>query len=246
LGLDVEKKEQADEDMGEDELRLPEITAEDINPSLAIDESMDEVALQNLANTPALTGAIPMAIFDQAMKKFHNDERLAERFFDMVATFDQGTTTRRILQHIVDTLVQIKPDTVPTIACQLKLPLIGLDPTSADFPTALAKSLEYTRSGMKHLVLQKPQIAESAVSTLLPFTSNKELDPDVHKVIVVSLRQFTKDLGGGEAAAKLAEKLQAERRPGDAQYLLSVALRQDGSDARLLQMKEAMTAVVAT
>jgi U3 small nucleolar RNA-associated protein 6 len=243
LGLDEEKKELQDEDEGEDMLKLPEVTAEDINPSLAKDDSVDEIALQNLANTPALTGAIPMAIFDQAMKQFHNDEKLAERFFDMVAEFDQGTTTRKILQHIVDSLVQIKSDTVSTITCQFRLPLVGLDLASAKFPTALAESLETIRSGIKRVALFKAQIAASAVSRLLPITAHNELDPDVQKVLVISLRKFTKELGGADASADLVEKLQLEQRPRDAQFLLDMALRYDSTNKRLLQARESLTAV---
>jgi U3 small nucleolar RNA-associated protein 6 len=244
--LDGNRKKQQDEDMGEDLLRLPELTAEDINPSLAKDDSVDEIALQNLANTPALTGAIPMAIFDQAMKQFDNDEKLAERFFDMVVEFDQGTTTRKILQHIVYSMIQIKPDTVPTIICQFRLPLVGLDPVSAEFPTALAESLEIARSGMKRVALFKAQIAASAVSKLLPVTAHDELDPDVQKVLVISLRKFTKELGGGDAAADLIEKLQLEQRPRDAQFLLDMALRCDSANKRLLQAREPLTGITTT
>jgi U3 small nucleolar RNA-associated protein 6 len=246
LGLDGEREEKQDQDMGDDMMRLPELTAEDINPSLAKDDSVDEIALQNLANTPALTGAIPIAIFDQAMKQFHNDERLAEQFFDMVAAFDQGTTTRRILHHIVDSLTQIKPDTVSTINCQFTLPLAGLDPYTAEFPAALAESLEAARSGMKRLALQKAQIAENAIFKLLPFASNRELDQDVHKVLVVSLRKFIKEQGGGDAAAKLVEKLRLEKRARDAQFLLDMALRQESANERLLQLQASLTSLVPT
>jgi U3 small nucleolar RNA-associated protein 6 len=246
LGLDGEKKELQDEDMGEDMMRLPDLTAEDINPSLTKDDSVDEIALQNLANTPALTGAIPIAIFDQAMKHFNEDEELAEQFFDMVAVFDQGTTTRKILQHIVDSLVQIKPDTVITITCQFSLPLVGLDPSSAEFPAALAESLETIRLGMKRLPLQKAQIADNAIYKLLPFASNRELDQDVQKVLIISVRKFIKEQGGGDASAKLVERLQVEKRPRDAHLLLDMALRQDSANERLLQLQASLTSVVAT
>jgi len=239
LGLDgnvVSKGLGEDEAMDADTIALPDITAEDINPTPGRDDGVDEVALQILADTPALTGAIPIAIFNEAMKQFQNDEKLAERFFEMVAEFDQTPTTEKILRHIVSSLVEVRPDTVSATVCQFSLPLVGVDPTSAEFPAALAESLGIIRIAMQRLVLMKSQISEAAMMKLLPFTS-KALDPDVLTVLAVSLRQFTKEFGGPDGSVSVVEKLQQEKRIGEARYLLDVALKQDRTNQRLLQAR---------
>ncbi|KAF2433748.1 hypothetical protein EJ08DRAFT_628412 [Tothia fuscella] len=248
LGLDGEgRKKNVDVDMeedeGEDVLRLPGLTAEDVNPTLAKDDSVDEIALQNLANTPALTGAIPIAIFDAAMAHFNHDEELAVRFFNMVAEFDSNSTTQKILRHILDSMLQHKPDTVATISCQLNLPLLGVSPSSPEFPAALSESLQIIRTCSKRLPLKKAQIAEAAISKLVPYIPKKGLDPDIQKVLAISIRQFNKELGGPEASATLVERLQEEKRLRDAKYLLEVAVRQYAANERLLQTHAQLTAV---
>jgi U3 small nucleolar RNA-associated protein 6 len=84
LGLDVDhSKTEAvnggDEDV--DMITLPQVTAEDINPSLAQDDGVDEVALQNLASAPILTGAIPLAVCHEAVPR-------------------QGQSRRGLLRHV--------------------------------------------------------------------------------------------------------------------------------------------------
>ena len=143
-------------------LMLPEVTAEDINPTLEKDAEVDAVALKNLENTPALTGAIPIAIFDAAMKEFEGDAELGEEFFDMVAEFDRGATFDRILRHIVSQLEEAKPDNMHTISCQFMLPLIKVETDSPSFPEALSTSLSTIRTAMRRLPLQKKPIAETA------------------------------------------------------------------------------------
>lgn len=45
-------------------------------------EEVDVKALQRLADAPAYTGAIPLAIFDAAMKQFGDECAIAANFFD--------------------------------------------------------------------------------------------------------------------------------------------------------------------
>src|SRR5437016_3559762 len=47
----------------EDIIKLPELTAEDMDPTLEEGDDSDQNLWQNIASTPALSGAIPLAIF---------------------------------------------------------------------------------------------------------------------------------------------------------------------------------------
>jgi U3 small nucleolar RNA-associated protein 6 len=195
LGLDETAMKQevtdVDDGMTADTIVLPEVTAEDINPGLRDDKGY-HATLQNLASMPALSGAIPIAIFDSAMKHFKNDETLAEQFFDLVSEFDQTPCSRRILQHILDFLIHSRPRTMSACICKFKLPLFGVVPTSPDFPGALRESLQTIRGSMEELPEAKKQVASRAVSWLTQLMQNADLDSDVRTALTASIRQFSK------------------------------------------------------
>jgi len=87
LGLDEERKAPEGPDEEDDNMMmLPEISAEDLDPEANKGvEEVNAAALERLANAPAYTGAIPLAIFDAAMKQFSEDSDVANDFFDLVA-----------------------------------------------------------------------------------------------------------------------------------------------------------------
>jgi U3 small nucleolar RNA-associated protein 6 len=244
LGVDGEKRME-EKDEGEDMLALPEVTAEDINPTPQKDDELDEVALRNLENTPALTGAIPIAIFDAAMKQFGHDEKLGEQFFDMVAEFDRSPAFERVLQHLVFILAEAKPNTVSTIACQMRLPLVGVEVGSPQFPTALGESLQLARKAVEGLPLKKHDIARRAILLLLPLSLNSEIDPDVQSVLSASIRQFVKTLDNGDRAADLVDILREQKREDHARRLLQIGVKLHGSNERLLQAHAVLNTVSA-
>ncbi|EOD52952.1 putative rrna processing protein utp6 protein [Neofusicoccum parvum UCRNP2] len=240
LGLDQERKKKAEqtaEDMDADMIALPEITAEDINPSLAKDDGVDKVALENLANTPVLQGAIPRAIFDEAMKQFQNDAKLAEQFFNMFAEFDRTPCTKAILEHIVDTLNKRNPTAVSTQICNFKLPLFGLEPTSPEFPSALSKSLQSIRASLQQTPQAKHLLAETAIMWILPILRQEDLDDGLRKVLTASLRQYVRALQNEEQLANAVSSLQEAKRLEDARILTECWTRQWPSSDRLLQVQ---------
>lgn len=251
LGLDSDRsKEQqntASDDPNADVVALPDVTAEDINPSLAKDDGVDETALENLAATPVLTGAIPMAVFDAAMKQFPKNVRVAEQFFDVFAEFDKTPCTRRILEHAATYMLKSFPGTVPAIVCGFKLPLTGTDPSSAELPAALGRCLDNIKSSMKEFPQLKREIAEKAAIWILPFTHDAQLDPDIRRVASSTLRQWLPALEEtrreAEAGSKVADivlSLQREGRLEDADSLLSIGLKRYGSNERLLQTRSSL------
>jgi U3 small nucleolar RNA-associated protein 6 len=248
LGLDADRKEeQAEEELDADEIALPQITAEDVNPSLGQDESVDEVALSNLASAPVLTGAIPMAVFDSAMKQFNDDPALAEHFFDMLAEFDQLPCIGQILQHIVDHLHKTSPHAVSTIVCAFQLQLFGIHPSDPSFPQALQTSLNLLNAAITQNPKAKSRLSEVAIRRiLLALRGFEELDePALRKVLVSSLRKYCRSLedatkSSGDAIVRLAEVLQEAGDAPDARILVGLTSKDWSTNERHVELQRAL------
>jgi U3 small nucleolar RNA-associated protein 6 len=249
LGLDIDRTQKAtEEDADADIIALPSVTAEDINPNLGQDDGVDQVALENLASTPVLTGAIPIAIFDSAMNQFKNDPLLAERFFDMFADFDQLPCLKRILQHVVNHLQQTSPGAASTVACELRWQLLGMDPTSPEFPSALRAALGMLDTAIQQRVDTRTRLAGVAIREILPALRAVE-DADeaaLKKVLLSSLRKYSRTLeestGGanGDAIAELAGALLGEERNADAKRLIESSMKHYRSNEKLLELQKSL------
>lgn len=178
------------DDNDADMITLPAVTEEDINPS-AEGEQVDEKALETLNATPALSGAIPLAIFDSAMNNFSNDDGLGRDFYDMVFEFEDIPCLRRILDHVVETM-QAHHSTSPRAQiCYIKLPTAGIRVTSPAFPRALGSSL----GRLKDLQPLSPSLAQEVVSWLQPIADTADLDPSLRKVILSTVRNAERAVG---------------------------------------------------
>ncbi|KAL3466676.1 U3 small nucleolar RNA-associated protein 6-domain-containing protein [Aspergillus heterothallicus] len=188
LGLDREidasQPEASVDDLDADMIVMPKITEEDINPSGPEDNDNIKAALKTLNSTPALSGAIPLTIFDSAIKNFDYDARFGHEFFDMVFEFVDVPCLQRILSHIVDVLQKAKSASHHTMICYIKLPTAGSQPTSADFPRALGAALSRLQEHR-----QNPQVAREVVSWLSPIKKTKDLDPSLQKALVVTIQK---------------------------------------------------------
>ncbi|KAJ5386111.1 RNA-processing protein HAT helix [Penicillium cosmopolitanum] len=187
LGLDEASQrpkpiEDKELDTDADMIALPSITGEDINPSGGDDKAVEE-ALENLNSTPALTGAIPLAIFDAAMKHFNNDDRFGFDFYEMVSEFHDAPCLHKILDHVVETMRAHQPTSPRTQICYIKFPTAGLSVTSAEFPRAFGGSL--TRLKETHL---SSALATEVVKWLQSIVETEDLDPSLKKVIVATMR----------------------------------------------------------
>ncbi|TID14428.1 RNA-processing protein HAT helix [Venturia nashicola] len=244
LGVDGIKETMQQEMDSEDMMRLPQVTEEDINPELQ-ESGIDEDALQKLENTPAITGAIPIAIITAAFKKFNDDPRLGEQFFDMVAEFQQTSAFNTMLNHIITSMLRSKPDAIETIACHLRSALIGIDPDEPTFPAAIGDTLRCARSSMARLPLLKVQIAERTIPVLLPYALDPKLDTDIQRVLSSSLRSFVREIGNPERVADLVDCLVEHEEQDQARRLLETSIKVNGSHARLMQAHAALNAVVS-
>lgn len=193
LGLDQPTKNNSAPtqpiDGEEDMIALPTITSEDVNPTAEKDDGLDEAALETLNATPALTGAIPMAIFDAAMEELGDNVIFAQEFFNMVFAFEDLPCLRKILDHIVTRQTTKSPSNYRTAICHIKLPIAGLKITSPEFPRALGTALSH----MKKYQME-PNLARELVEWLTPLFENEELDPALHKVVEITLARAQKDV----------------------------------------------------
>lgn len=207
LGLDEDGKKQEAVQQDEDEnmISLPTITAADVNPDASKGiEEVDDSTLQRLAKAPAFTGAIPIAIFDAAMKQFHNNAEVAEDFFELVATFDSVPSAKKILQHILSRLQTTSPNTPEAVICEARMQLFSIDLLSADFPTALGMALARVKAGMAAVSeKQRSALADKAVLMLLPYVQrHAELDEDVATVIVASTNRYLRIVAAAPKGSK--------------------------------------------
>ena len=233
LGLDQEDDKQEEvkdlDGVDGDVVALPTVTAEDMNPDQQSIEDVDPEALQKLVASPALSGAIPVAIFDAAMKQplFKDDQKLGLQFFDVVAEFGELPCTGRILVHVMDTIRGLAPESPETLIRWIWQPVIAIGVSSPVFPTGLGLCLDRLKLALKKLeqssttpnkIRSRIRLDQQVMERMLMYLKEDGLDPDIRKVIVMTLRkvwsQFQSDAeidpsGKGAEVVSLISKLHA-------------------------------------
>jgi U3 small nucleolar RNA-associated protein 6 len=229
LGLDEERTvREVPEEEDDNMMMLPEISAEDIDPEA--NKGVEEVnvaALKRLENAPAHTGAIPLAIFDAAMKQFNDDSDVANDFFDLVATFETVRSTRNILDTIYTRLQNVAPNSADQIICEAKMHTFNVAPASSEFPAALRESLATVKSGFaKVAATGQSKLAENAVVYLLRFVSqtDEKMDEGVVRVLEASIKKYLRlyvenTRGGMDKVKTLPSKLQNAGRKSEGEAL---------------------------
>lgn len=160
-------------------------------------EFIDQPILEKLEALPVVSGAIPIAIFDAAMKQFRGDATVGEAFFNMVAEFHVVSHTATILLHITNSLLNMAPSSPAALSCFIRQPLIGIGTLSAEFPVAFGVVLDRLNSTMQDLIpFKESEVGPSSrnlfqkiIKWMLSFLS-EDLDPDIAKVIAVTLRKL--------------------------------------------------------
>ncbi|KAK4161860.1 U3 small nucleolar RNA-associated protein 6-domain-containing protein [Cladorrhinum sp. PSN259] len=130
-----------DESVDGDEMMLPDPDAEAMGGKLKAKKVFTEEETKKMEQSPVLSGAIPMAIFDIARKQGFFGPAAAESFFDMFARFANVSVQGRIIQHVLTTMEEQFPGHPCTCSCQIRQPVIGVDVLTAAFPKALRESL---------------------------------------------------------------------------------------------------------
>ena len=201
LGLDAgkieEKNRQISEDDVEDLINLPAITPKDIMPARWPSDGAGQEALEKLVTDSASSGAIPVAIFDAAMKHFKENDKLCQKFFDMVAEFRGVPCQQSILSRIMDTLLSIAPNSPGTLIRWMQQPVVGIDVTTPKFPALFGRCLDrmkrsfetVTRICITTETAQPRRILGQQVIAWMLSYQEEDLDADVRKVIRTTMRK---------------------------------------------------------
>lgn len=163
-------------------------------------DHIDKGVLEELQKTPALSGSIPIAIFNAAMKQFPQDSDLGRQLFDLVARFKDIPCVSRVLRHIVQSLQDAAPQSPSTMICFFREPISCVKPVSVKFPSALRESLSRLRVSMETLsnsssiesnARRRGVFACEVVNWTLALleSENPELDQDISKALMAVLKK---------------------------------------------------------
>jgi U3 small nucleolar RNA-associated protein 6 len=193
LGLDVDDIQEDSMEIDEtadntgfatsdDMIGIPEFKTNSIRPSIVARVEVDSEAAKDPMITPALNGAIPLAIFDAARKQPFFCASAAEAFFDMFAAFSQVRCLSKILQHVLDTMVELYPIHPSTCNSYTRQPIVGISPLSAEFAVALGVSLARLKESMGK-TKNKAELTKRTRTWTEPILELEGLDPGIKVVL---------------------------------------------------------------
>lgn len=199
LGLDVDRSaqpaiEEAEENDkaftdSADVVAIPDFKAAALKSSMYKGIKVDGEAAQDPATTPALQGAIPIAIFEAARKQQFYTPAAAEAFFDMFVVFVDVPCQAKVLQHVLDTIRSESPKDCATCSCYIKEPLVGVDYKSPTFPGALGRALE-TMKEMMEVTNDKEGLSKKTLAWIEPILAVEDLDPGIKTVLTHTARKL--------------------------------------------------------
>lgn len=172
----------SDDSGDEDGLMLPDPDAQGQEGKTAKPQVFDEETTKKMEQSPALSGAIPMAIFDIAKKQPFYGPVAAEAFFDTFAVFTNVSSQPKIVQHVLTAMEEAFPNHPCTCSCRVRQPLIGVDAQTAAFPKALRESLARLKSGMERTE-DKKALADKTVVWINGILETEGLDVAIKTVL---------------------------------------------------------------
>ena len=201
LGLDVaEIEKESEQNTGNNDDgtgNLPAITHEDLMPTQRSSDGAKLEVLEKLGTGSVLLGAIPMAIFDAAMKHFKPSDKLCQQFFDMVAEFSQAPCQQSILCHIIDTMRSVAPQNPETLIRWIQQPVRGIDVTTPEFPALFRCCLDHMKRSFETLTpiratqgTARPMniLGHQVIAWLLSY-QKEVLDADIRQVMSTTIRK---------------------------------------------------------
>ena len=172
-------------------MNMSVITAKAADTPDVQDEGADQEAIGKLDLGSARLGAIPIAIFDAALKEFKDRSQFVWAFFDMIAEIDVAPRGV-ILSHIMDCMQSIAPNSFETLIRFVQQPVIGLDPTTSEYPMPLAASLDRLgyASGKLETMRCHHKFYEHMVVWVSKLIQMDDLDVDIRKVLKGTLKKL--------------------------------------------------------
>lgn len=171
----------SEDELDEDEVMVPDADAQfrKTKPK----EEFDEEAVQKMENSPALDGAIPMAVFDVARKQTFFGAPAAEAFFNVFAAFPKVSCQPKLVQHVLDTMTAAYPTHPATCSCYVRQALVGVEYNTPEFPRALRDALSRLRSVLEKTE-DKTALAAETLAWIKPLLGFEDLDAGDRKSVV--------------------------------------------------------------
>ena len=194
--VEIEKESTQNTGTGDDStIDLPAIPPEDFVPAQRPSDGLE--VLEKLCTGPVSLGAIPMAIFDAAMRHFRSSDNLCQQFFDMIAEFPQVSCQQSILCHIMDTLRSVAPQSPETLIRWIQQPVIGIDVTTPEFPALFRCCLDHMKKSFETLTpvaarqgTTRPMsiLGQRVIVWLLSYQKDV-LDADIRQVMSTTIKK---------------------------------------------------------
>ncbi|KAI5467088.1 U3 small nucleolar RNA-associated protein 6-domain-containing protein [Mariannaea sp. PMI_226] len=182
-GKDALRPDRVEDD---DELRIVDSDDDDDNllpePSVAQAKVIDKKSAQQLESNPAMDGAIPMAIFDISKKQSFFNADVAEDFYFMLASFAHVSVQPKILQHVLDALDQEYPNHPATCDVYIRQPIIGVSPTTSEFPKNLREVLARLNKKLE-VTTDREGLQSKTISWIDGYLALENLDAGIRAVL---------------------------------------------------------------
>lgn len=176
----IQFDDDSDEEREDGELMLPDPDAQFKDKRKVFsDEAVQKLESKN---NPALDGAIPKAIFDVARKQPFFNAPSAEGFFNVFATFTHVRCQAKVVQHVLDSMMEAYPDHAATCSCYIRQPLIGADYHTAEFPKALREALARLKSTLE-TTQDKKALASRTLTWINALLALEDLDAGIRTVL---------------------------------------------------------------
>lgn len=177
----------------EDEIKFPEFKAQKLDTEMmdGVKVSDSEVAsdVPNPMDTPALNGAIPLAIFDDAQKQPFFTSAAAEQFFDMFTVFVGVHCLEKLLDHVLDVMKEKFPQAAETWNCYVRQPLVGVSPLTPEYPKALTVALGRLKEAKENVKDQR-SLATKTKAWIEKTLAVEGLDEDIKTVLEFTAKKL--------------------------------------------------------
>jgi len=174
-------------------IELPTYTAEDLEEQGegGIPRATNQALSGEDPMAKLLSGAIPLAIFDNAMQQFDSPLDLAEQFYTIFSVFTGISALPFITQQVLDRMVATAPESPPTQSCFCRQPLAGISIDDPVFPAAIGDVLKRIRVSLA-ASSDKSIFAKKVSDWLVVLAADEQLAPELKQVIAVTLKQLAK------------------------------------------------------
>lgn len=179
-----------DDDVDFADATLPNDKVTTLRPSMIDGVAVDTQAVQDPMATPALNGAIPIVIFDDSRKQPFYCVAAAKQFFDMFAAFSNVHCQAKVVNHVVNSMMEQYKREPAALSCYIRQPIVGVDVQSDKFASVLATVLERVNTSIQETKDRKA-LAEQVRTWAAPILALQDLDSGVQTFLAIMLNKIS-------------------------------------------------------